>query len=166
VHNSFYFRKEDNAIEDPEAVEETMREFIRTLLRSHRSRARSRMKDWFRAYINLGLLHHVQGQQRPLECTAGTDAFFLEPHGRILACNGSAVPFIMGDLTRQDFDGIWDSPEAEEARKKVASCTRQCWMTGTAVPAMKKHPLTTLSWVIGSKLRLRGGKDIIFDGTR
>lgn len=163
VHNSFYFRKEDNSIGDPAAVEETMKEFIRTLLRSRR-RGAARIKDWFRAYINLGLLGHVQGSPRPLACTAGTDAFFIDPAGRVLACNGSASPMVMGDLHRQTFQEIWTGPDASEARRQVACCKRQCWMTGTAVPAMKRHPMATVTWVLRSKAALARGGDVRFGG--
>ena len=163
VHNSFYFQKEDNSIENIDEVSETMKEFISLLLQSPRRQFKARLKDWFRAYINLGLLHHMQGKSRPLKCTAGTDAFFLDPYGRILACNGSAKPFIMGNLVEQEFDEIWGSKQAEEARKQVAQCNRQCWMTGTAVPAMKKNPVSTINWVFSSKAKLAQGKLPLFD---
>jgi len=163
VHNSFYFRREDNAVDDPEAVAETLREFVRTLLRSRRSGS-ARIKDWFRAYINLGLLGQMQGRPRPLACTAGTDAFFLDPAGRILACNGSAAPIVMGDLHEETFDAIWNGPAAAGARELVARCDRRCWMTGTAVPAMKRHPVATVSWVLRSKLSLARGGDALFGG--
>jgi len=162
VHNSFYFKKEDNSIENTDEVADTMKEFISLLLQSPRRHFKARLKDWFRAYINLGLLHHMQGKSRPLHCTAGTDAFFLDPYGRILACNGSAEPFVMGDLNNQEFEEIWESSQASKAREQVAKCNRQCWMTGTAVPAMKKNPISTIKWVLSSKMRLAKGKQPIF----
>jgi len=41
----------------------------------------------------------------------------------------------------------------------VRNCDRGCWMTGTAVPAMRRHPWAPALWVLQNKLRLmRGGK--------
>lgn len=160
VHNSFYFFKNDNAISNVDEVDEAMCRFIEALLRSPRRAPRKRIKDWFRAYLNLGLLAHVRGERRPIPCGAGTDTFFIDPWGRVLACNGSAEPWIMGDLRTQPFDEIWNGPKAAEIRALVASCGRNCWMTGTAVPAMRRAPLKPALWVMKNKLRVLRGKPV------
>lgn len=162
MHNSFYFHKHDNRIEDVAQVVEVMKRFIQALLTSSRTDWRLRVKDWGRAYLNLGLLRYIQGNGRSLPCGAATDTFFVSPYGEILACNGSEEPWVMGDLKRQSFSEIWDSPQAEEIRQKVRGCRRNCWMTGTAVPAMRKNLLVPLTWIIKNKIRLALGKDIIF----
>lgn len=161
VHNSFYFFKEDNVIADPAEVERAMCLFIEALLRSPRRPPRKKVKDWFRAYLNLGLLAHVRGEPRPIACGAGTDTFFLDPWGRVLACNGSAEPWIMGDLRTQSFEEIWSGPTAREIRSRVASCTRDCWMTGTAVPAMRRRIWVPALWVARAKLRLWSGRPAV-----
>jgi MoaA/NifB/PqqE/SkfB family radical SAM enzyme len=161
VHNSFYFFKEDNVIADPAEVERAMCLFIEALLRSPRRPPRKKVKDWFRAYLNLGLLAHVRGEPRPIACGAGTDTFFLDPWGRVLACNGSAEPWIMGDLKTQSFEEIWSGPTAREIRSRVASCTRDCWMTGTAVPAMRRRIWVPALWVARAKLRLWSGRPAV-----
>jgi len=160
VHNSFYFFKEDNEIENIGEVEHIMKQFIEALLRSPRSSFKMRAKDWFRAYLNLGLLRHVQGKPRTIPCGAGTDTFFLDPWGRVLACNGSKEPLVMGDLTAQSFEDIWNSGQAARVRELVKQCDRACWMTGTAVPAMRKEPLKPLIWVLRNKMRLLQGKSV------
>lgn len=160
VHNSFYFHKEDNEIKNVEEVEQVMKDFMTALLSSPRRQMKKRIKDWFRAYLNLGLLHHVQGKQRPISCGAGTDTFFVDPFGKILACNGSEKPLIMGDLTTDTFESIWKSEQAKNIRKTVACCQRACWMTGTAVPAMRKRPWQPIKWVLTNKLRIAQGKPI------
>ena len=119
-----------------------------------------RSKDWFRAYINLGLLNHMEGKSRTLSCGAATDTFFLDPYGNVLACNGSGVPWVMGDLKTSDFDEIWYSDQAKLVREQVKNCTRNCWMTGTAVPAMRKKIWVPMYWVLNNKLRLIFGKDL------
>jgi len=163
MHNSFYFHKFDNKIEDVDKTEAQMQCFIRTLLTSRRTSLRMRVKDWGRAYINLGILRYMKGKARPLPCGAATDTFFVDPWGMIIACNGSAEPWVMGDLKTQSFDEIWHSTQAEEVRRKVHECTRNCWMTGTAVPAMRKNIWVPIFWVLKSKARLALGKGMIFE---
>ena len=158
MHNSFYFFKNDNKIEDLGLVTAEMTKFIEALLKSGRKNMRMRMKDWFRAYINLGLLNYMQGKTRPLPCGAGTDTFFLDPYGRILACNGSDEPFVMGDLKNMEFDEIWNSTLADSIREKVNNCTKNCWMTGTAVPAMRRRVWIPIFWVLNNKIRLALGR--------
>ncbi len=161
VHNSFYFFKRDNEIKNVAEVEEVLCRFIEALLRSPRRRLKKKVKDWFRAYLNLGLLAHVRGDERPIPCGAGTDTFFVDPWGRVLACNGSAEPWVMGDLNTQTFEDIWKGEEAEKIRKAVAACDRHCWMTGTAVPAMRRAPIRPLLWVMRNRLRILRGKPIV-----
>jgi Fe-coproporphyrin III synthase len=162
MHNSFYFHKYDNRIEDTEKVVGEMQRLIQALLSSHRSGWRLRVKDWGRAYLNLGILRYIQGNGRTLPCGAANDTFFVSPFGEILACNGSAEPWVMGDLKNQSFEALWGSTQAAAARQKVKECQRNCWMTGTAVPAMRKNPLVPLAWVMKNKIRLALGKDVIF----
>jgi MoaA/NifB/PqqE/SkfB family radical SAM enzyme len=78
-HNSHYFHKYDNAIRDVTRWETEVRKFIQALLASKRSELRLRAKDWFRAYLNLGLMLHVTQGRRPLACRAGLDFFFVDP---------------------------------------------------------------------------------------
>jgi MoaA/NifB/PqqE/SkfB family radical SAM enzyme len=162
VHNSFYFHKFDNEIANSEEVQAVMIKFIEQLLCSPRKNLKKRVKDWFRAYLNLGLLGHVQGQARPLPCGAGTDTFFVDPWGQILACNGSMEPMTMGDLKTQSFEEIWYGEKAKAMREQVGKCGLNCWMTGTAVPAMRGNPWKPLSWVLKNKLRLARGKPLLF----
>ena len=153
VHNSFYFHKHDNKVENVSEVEQAMQEFIHALLNSKRKQLiKGRFKDWLRAYINNGLLLHLKGETRTLPCGAATDSFFIDPFGRMLACNGSTEPMIMGDLTTHTFEEIWNSDQARKVREQVLVCNRNCWMTGTAVPAMRKNPLKPLLWVLREKL--------------
>jgi hypothetical protein len=123
-----------------------------------------RVKDWFRAYINMGILRYMEGKVRPIPCGAATDFFFLDPWGKVLACNGSGEPWVMGDLNNQDFDEIWNSPEAEKVRNTVRKCTRNCWMTGSAVPAMRNRLWVPAMWVMKNKLKLMfGNRDITLE---
>jgi len=66
----------------------------------------------------------------------------------------------MGNLHEQSFDEIWNGPKAEAVRRAVASCDRRCWMTGTAVPAMKRNLPRVTWWVLRNKARVAVGKPI------
>jgi MoaA/NifB/PqqE/SkfB family radical SAM enzyme len=154
LHNSFYFHKHDNTIDDLDLTVNETRRYIEALLVSQRRNLRLRVKDWFRAYLNLGLIRHMQGKQRSLPCGAGEDSFFVDPWGRVVACNGSPEPWIMGDLNTQAFEDIWCSAQAEEARQRVAACTENCWMMGTAVPALRRHFVSVALWVLRNKVRV------------
>ncbi len=162
VHNSFYFHKHDNEIANIEEVQTVMATFIERLLCSTRKNLKKRLKDWFRAYLNLGLLRHVQGQERTIPCGAGTDTFFVDPWGHVLACNGSLDPMVMGDLKTQSFDEIWHGEQADAVRKQVRDCKMNCWMTGTAVPAMRGRPWKPVTWVLKNKYRIARGKPLVF----
>jgi MoaA/NifB/PqqE/SkfB family radical SAM enzyme len=160
MHNSFYFHKDDNLIEDLEVVVGQVQRFIESLLQSRRRELKLRLKDWGRAFINYGILEHLQGRTRPIPCGAGTELFFLDPHGRILACNGSENPWIMGDLREQTFAEIWQSKAAAAVRENVSQCRRNCWMVGSARPAMRRKPWIPLLWIIKNKIKLSLNKDI------
>jgi MoaA/NifB/PqqE/SkfB family radical SAM enzyme len=51
MHNSFYFHKNDNKIDDIEYAIRKMNDFLKALLLSQRKNLRLKIKDWGRAYI-------------------------------------------------------------------------------------------------------------------
>ena len=148
THNSYYFHKLDNKFEDPEMIAGEFEKIATELLNTNRP------KNWFRAYFNMGLANKLRGGKRPLPCEVGTDVFFLDPYGNVMPCNGSDEPMIMGNLNEKTFDEIWDSPKAEEIRRQVKNCEKQCWMIGSASPAMKKRIWIPAKWVVKNKLRM------------
>jgi MoaA/NifB/PqqE/SkfB family radical SAM enzyme len=148
-HNSYYFHKFDNEIADVKGVQDAITGLIEGLLKSDRP------KQWGRAYLNRGLVDHVAGRPRRLPCTAGTDLFFLDPAGEVYPCNGRE--WSMGNLNDSAFDEIWNSPQAQKVREQVCSCDAACWMTGTAVPAMRRRLPSVLWWVFRNKLRVMRG---------
>lgn len=150
VHNSYYFHKTDNKIVNTEMVTEHFEKIIHELLKTWR------VKNWYRAYFNQGLINVIQGHRRPLPCKAGTDLFFLDPWGEIRPCNGMEEGIwyeSFGNLHQNTFEEIWNSEKAQKIREKVADCPKNCWMIGTASPAMKKNLLKPTLWVLKNKLR-------------
>jgi MoaA/NifB/PqqE/SkfB family radical SAM enzyme len=144
VHNSYYFHKFDNLIEDRERVAGVLEALAARMLSS------GRPKSWFRAWFNMGLANYVRGGQRLLPCAMGTDVFFVDPFGRVLPCNGMDAS--MGSLKELEFERIWGSAQAREVREKVATCQANCWMIGSVAPAMKKEVWRPAAWVLRAKL--------------
>ncbi len=147
LHNSYYFHKTDNRVCDQELVATEFEKLARELLNTNKP------KNWFRAYFNMGLARKARGQKRALPCEVGTDMFFLDPFANIMPCNGSEEPMIMGNLQRQTFAEIWNNEQAVQIRGLVKNCQKQCWMIGSASPAMKKRIAIPLKWVIKNKLQ-------------
>ena len=110
-------------------------------------------KKWFRAYFNHGLINYIYGQQRLLPCDMSFDTFFIDPYGDVMPCNGTKDKEVMGNLNRQTWDELWNSPEAEAVRRKVRCCDRQCWMIGSVSPAMHKYIARPAMWVAKHKLK-------------
>ena len=70
----------------------------------------------------------------------------------------------MGNLNTQTWDELWNSPEAEQVRKKVRHCDRQCWMIGSVSPAMHKYIWKPAWWVFTHKVKsLFGGKYSMYE---
>lgn len=145
THNSFYFHKKDNAFRDPERVAGEFEKISRLLL------CEKHPKKWFRAYFNHGMANYVRGGKRLLSCEVGTDVFFLDPFGNILPCNGMDVEAPMGNLKEQTFEEIWNSEQAKKVREQVRHCDKNCWMIGSAAPAMKKKIWIPIFWIVRNK---------------
>jgi len=152
LHNSFYFVEAKNIIHDREMVAQNFEDLINELLKSNSP------KKWFRAYFNHGLINYIYGQKRLLPCDMAFDTFFIDPYGDVMPCNGTKEKEVMGNLNRQTWDELWNSPEAEQVRNKVRHCDRQCWMIGSVSPAMKKYLPKPAMWVVKHKF-LRYFKD-------
>ena len=149
LHNSFYFRKYDNKIDNQYEVAKCFEDLINEMLKSRSP------KKWFRAYFNHGLIHYIYNQPRLLPCEMSSDAFFLEPYGDVIPCNGMIEKAVMGNLNEQSWDEIWNSSQADKVRQQVKHCDRKCWMIGSVAPAMQKRIWIPAWWIIKHKLFMR-----------
>lgn len=149
LHNSHYFHKWDNLIKNKDEVIAEFEKLIKLMLRS------KRVKEWFRAYFNFGLINYIKGNQRLLPCEMGENGFFLDPWGDVLACNGMDEKQPMGNLKEKNWDEIWNSKRAHEVRQMVKNCNKNCWMIGSAAPAIWHHPVKPILWVLKNKLGKR-----------
>lgn len=147
LHNSFYFVESKNIITDRPMVAKNFESLINMLLRSNSP------KKWFRAYFNHGLINYIYGQKRLLPCDMSFDTFFMDPYGDVMPCNGTKDKEVMGNLNTQTWDELWNSSEAEAVRRKVRCCNRECWMIGSASPAMHKYIWKPALWVMVHKFK-------------
>ncbi len=145
LHNSFYFVESNNIINDRLAVAQNFEDLVNKLLKSNSP------KKWFRAYFNHGLINYIFSGKRLLPCDMSFDTFFIDPFGDVMPCNGTREKEVMGNLNTQSWDELWNSPAAEEVRKKVRRCERNCWMIGSVSPAMHKYIWKPAWWVIKHK---------------
>ena len=118
-------------------------------------------KNWFRAYLNLGLIEKILGHDRLIPCTAGTDFAFIDPWSDVWACNvRSDLP--LGNLVKQSWDEIIGSEIAQRSIGKVKACAsrtagwspprvRRC--VSNLAPQLPK--MAPMAWVIGNKLKVR-----------
>ncbi len=143
MHNTYYFHKFDNKFQDEKAITDEFKQLTKELLHSNKP------KNWFRAYFNYGLINYINGNKRVLPCEMGTDVFFVDPFGDVFPCNG--MNWKMGSLKTQSFDEIWNSEQAKKVRENVKNCPKQCWMVGSASPAIKKSKLTAIKWILKNK---------------
>ena len=162
LHNAFQFHKSDNIPYNRLRLAKQVEQLITAMLR------KNDVKTWFRAYLNLGLIRKILGQDRLIPCTAATDFMFIDPWADVYACN-VRNDLLLGNLNRQSWAAILDSPKAAEMRAKVAACTQNCWMVTTARTAMRNPvipqlpKLQPLRWVIANKLRVTLGRPINFN---
>lgn len=157
VHNSYYFHKLDNKITKQEKMIAYFEELVNELMKGWKA------KNWFRAYFNYGLINYIKGNSRLLPCGAGKNSFFLDPFGEIRPCNGldEATPEnSMGNLSENDFEEIWHGQRAKKIRESLRKCPKNCWMIGTASPAIKEHMFKVSMWVIKNKITSIMGKKV------
>lgn len=152
VHNSFYFHKFDNRINKLDDFQIEIKKLIKALL------GHKKVKNWFRAYFNHGLLNYAAGKPRLLRCPAVNKLIFIDPLGNLMPCNGMEFP--IGNLKQSSFEEIWRSSKLKEASEQVAACKKECWMIGSVAPEMKSNIFKPSVWVIKSKIKLALGKEV------
>lgn len=162
LHNAWQFYKNDNYFYDRLPVAKQVEGLITAMLKTNT------VKNWFRAYLNLGLIEKILGHDRLIKCTAGTDFAFIDPWSDVWACNvRSDLPF--GNLAKQSWEEIINSRKARESIDKVAACAQNCWMVTTARTAMRSTiihqfpKLAPLMWVLKNKFLVSFDKPIDFN---
>jgi hypothetical protein len=162
LHNAWQFYKNDNYFYDRVQVARKVEALITAMLKS------GKLKNWFRAYLNLGLIEKILGHSRLIPCVAGTGFAFIDPWSDVWACN-VRTDLPLGNLARQSWEEIIGSATARGSIAKVLACEQNCWMVTTARTAMRSKiipqapKLKPLAWVLRNKLKLALGGSIQFD---
>jgi MoaA/NifB/PqqE/SkfB family radical SAM enzyme len=162
LHNAWQFYKNDNYFYDRVKVARKVEGLVTSQLSS------AKPKNWFRAYLNLGLIEKILGHPRLIRCTAGTDFAFIDPWSDVWTCNVRS-DLLMGNLARQSWEEIKASADAHKAIQKVHACEQNCWMVTTARTAMRSSlipqvpKMGPLMWVLKNKLKVAMGGNIAFD---
>ena len=161
LHNAWQFYKNDNYFYDRLKVAKEVEGLITAMLRTNK------LKNWFRAYLNLGLIEKILGHDRLIPCTAGRDFAFIDPWADVWACNvRSDLP--LGNLARQEWSDIMGSDQARSTLNKVHACTQNCWMVTTARTAMRSRlapslpKFSPMAWVVWNKLKVSLGGQVDF----
>jgi MoaA/NifB/PqqE/SkfB family radical SAM enzyme len=162
LHNAWQFYKNDNYFYDRVKVARQVEGLITVMLKS------GKIKNWFRAYLNLGLVEKILGHPRLIPCVAGTGFAFIDPWSDVWACNvRSDLP--IGNLAKESWDTIIASESAKSSIAKVRACEQNCWMVTTARTAMRSNLIPNapkagpLFWVLKNKLKVALGQKIDFD---
>ena len=162
LHNAWQFYKNDNYFYDRKKVARQVEHIITAMMRGNS------VKNWFRAYLNLGLIEKILGHPRLIPCVAGTGFAFIDPWADVWACN-VRTDLPLGNLARQSWNEIVSSEQARASIGKVAACTQNCWMVTTARTAMRSSIAPQLPklgpaiWVLVNKLRTLLGSDIPYE---
>ena len=144
VHNSFYFIKDDNQINSRDLVEKELHGLIKEELHSKRK------KDWGRAFIHDFTVQYMNGKDLPLACDAGLDSFFIDVDGKVLPCNMTVNPLVMGNLNESEWMDIIQSDNAKRIVSKCKQC-KGCWMICNMQTALKKKLWIPAWWLIRNK---------------
>jgi MoaA/NifB/PqqE/SkfB family radical SAM enzyme len=161
LHNAWQFYKNDNYFYDRVKVARQVEGLILAMLRSRR------IKNWFRAYLNLGLIEKILGHPRLIPCVAGSGFAFVDPWSDVWACN-VRPDLPLGNLARQSWQEILSSETARASVAKVHACQQNCWMVTTARTAMRSRLIPQapkagpLLWVLHNRLRVALGRPVDF----
>ena len=143
VHNGYSYHKFDNKIDCKDEITDALRKLIKMQLNT------GKQKDWFRAYLNYGIINFVNGNKRLLPCIMGQDKFLCEPWGDIKPCN--MMDETMGNITQDSFETIWQSRQADDVREKLKTCNKQCWQAYNAGQIMSRMIWVPAIWVLCNK---------------
>ena len=162
LHNAWQFYKNDNYFYDRLTVARQVETLISKMLGSWS------VKNWFRAYLNLGLIEKILGHERLIPCVAGTGFAFIDPWSDVWACNVRS-DLQLGNLKDQSWSEIMASEQAKKTIHNVAQCEQNCWMVTTARTAMRSNIIPQapkvgpMAWVVFNKLKSLVGGSIQFD---
>ena len=152
LHNAWQFHKNDNYHYDRLSSAKSVENLISGMLDTWS------IKNWFRAYMNLGLVEKILGHKRLHPCVAGDGFIFIDPWSDVWACN-VRTDLPMGNLLENSWQEILNSEISKKSIEKVKVCEQNCWMVTTARTAMRStiHPslpkYSAARWVLANRIK-------------
>ncbi len=146
VHNSFYFSKDNNAINNDEVLKRELKRLVDLELKSKRK------KDWARAFFNDMSINYIDGKPMPVRCDAGRSSFTIECNGNVLPCNMTPTEWVMGNIREQSWEEVLSGEKAVEINKRCRACTLNCWSVCNVQSALKKHIWIPAKWLLINKM--------------
>ena len=132
IHSSENFFSQENKIDKQQEIIEQLNWLMSEELKTWNP------KKWARAYYTYGMIQFVKTGQRILPDYSGQAGIFIDPNGDIYPNDTSSQK--MGSLN----NGLMAPPAGG---LKIDPS----WMICTARPAIKKHWLRTISWILINK---------------
>ncbi|MDY6914473.1 MAG: radical SAM protein [Planctomycetota bacterium] len=108
-----------------------------------------RAKQWLRAHFTYNTYRLLAGRPGRFRCRAGRDFFFCQADGTVYSCSVRGRP--LGNLTEQNWEQIWSSKAAADARQAARRCPENCWMICTARSIYRTRPWAAAWWIITRK---------------
>ncbi len=162
LHNAWQFHKNDNYHYDRFRSAKSLENLISDMLDTWS------IKNWFRGYMNLGLIEKILGHKRLHPCVAGEGFIFIDPWADVWACN-VRTDLLLGNLIESSWRDILNSGITKQSIEKVRACKQNCWMVTTARTAMRSNlhsalpKISAASWVLKNKMKRVFRSKINFD---
>ena len=119
LHNAWQFHKNDNYHYDRVRSAKAVETLITNLLDTWS------VKNWFRGYMNLGLIEKILGHKRRHRCVAGKGFIFIDPWSDIWSCN-VRTDLPMGNLIDNTWEEAMELDISKQSLEKVKQCEQNC----------------------------------------
>jgi MoaA/NifB/PqqE/SkfB family radical SAM enzyme len=107
------------------------------------------LKRLVKAFGYFGMYKLAAEGEQLFPSRPGVDYFFLDPRGDVYP--SVLHNFVMGNLAESDFDTVWNSQQADEARKKAVDDPMPYWVGCMLRKAFLDHKFQIGAWALKHK---------------
>jgi MoaA/NifB/PqqE/SkfB family radical SAM enzyme len=108
------------------------------------------IKNWGRAFLNYGIYSLAFEGRQLFSSRPGEDFFYLDPKGDIYP---SVIhDHVMGNIAGRDFEEVWDSPRADNAREECRQEEKLYWMGCMLRKALLEHRFSIGMWALRNRI--------------
>jgi MoaA/NifB/PqqE/SkfB family radical SAM enzyme len=111
--------------------------------------ASSHWKRWGRAFGMYGMYRLITDGEPLFYSCPGVDYFYLDPKGDVYP--SVLHNYIMGNIVEHDFATLWNSPQADDARRKCEAERRPYWLGCMLRKAFLDHRVDIGMWILQNK---------------